>query len=58
MDIAPMKLEDLREVCKTKNVALADPNIPTCCGYIGWDKKGMKKTQGKKIQSVGKDVEK
>ena len=40
LDIASMKLRDLREICKNKNVALADPNITTCCGYIWWDKKG------------------
>ena len=28
LDIAPMRLEDLRDVCMTKNVALADPKIP------------------------------
>ena len=57
-DTAQMKLRDLREVCRTQNVALADPNIPTCCRYIGWDKKGGSKTQGKEIQLVGKDIEK
>ena len=58
LDIDPMKLKDLREVCKTKNVAFADPNIPTCCGYIGLEKKGRRKTQEKEIQLVGKDIEK
>ena len=58
MDIAPMKLEDLRDVCKTKNVALADPNIPTFCGYIGMDRKGRKRAQGKEIQLVGMDKKK
>ena len=58
LDIALMKLRYLREVNKTNNVALADPNIPTCCGNLGWDKKGRRKTQGKEIQLVGKDIEK
>ena len=49
LDIAPMKLRDLREICKNMNVALADPNIPTCCGYIGWDKKGGGKHRGKRF---------
>ena len=53
-----MKLEDLREVCKTKNVALADPNIPTFCGYIGMDRKGRKRAQGREIQLVGGDKKK
>ena len=53
-----MKLEDFREVCKTKEVALADSNIPTFCGYIGLDKKGKKKTQGKEIQLVVRDQKK
>ena len=56
--MAPMKLEDLNEVCKTKKVALADPNIPAFCSYIGLDKKGKKKTQGKEIQLVGMDKKK
>ena len=55
LDIAQKKLEDLREVCKTKKVALANLNIPTFYGYIGLDKKGKKKTQGKEIQLVGRD---
>ena len=58
LDIAPMKLEDFREVCKTKKVALADLNIPTFCGYKGLDKKGRKKTQEKEIQLVGRDLKK
>ena len=56
--MAPMKLEDLNEVCKTKKVALADPNIPAFCSYIGLDKKGKKKTQGKEIQLVVRDQKK
>ena len=53
MDIAPMMLGDLRDVCKTKEVALADPYIPTFCGYIGMEKKGKKRAQGREIQLVG-----
>ena len=49
MDIAPMMLEDLKDVCKTKEVALANPYIPTFCGYIGIDKKGKKRAQGREI---------
>ena len=58
LDIASMKLKDLREVCRVKTIALANPNIPTCCGYIGWDKKGRKKTQGKEIPLVRRDLKK
>ena len=42
LDIAQMNLEDLRDVCKTKNVALSDPNIPTFCGYIGRKPRGKR----------------
>ena len=58
MDIAPMMLEDLRDVCKTKEVALANPYIPTFCGAIGIDKKGKKRGQGREIQLVGMDKRK
>ena len=53
-----MMLEDLREVCKTKDVALADPNIPTFFGYIQIDRKRRKRAQGRKIQLVGMDKKK
>ena len=49
LDIAPMKLKDIREVCKIKDVALADPNIHTFCGYIGMDRKERKRAQGREI---------
>ena len=51
-------LEDLRDVCKTMEVALANPYIPTFCGYIGIDKKGKKRAQGREIQLVGMDKRK
>ena len=40
MDIAQMMLEDLRDICKNKEVTLADPYILTFGGDIGMDRKG------------------
>ena len=58
MEIAPNVAGRPQGSLKDQKGALAYPNIPTFCGYIGMDRKGKKRAQGREIQLVGMDKRK
>ena len=57
LDIVPVKLEDLMEMCTKKKISLKNPFIPTFGGMIGRQNKAGRETRtsGTTIQLVGED---